>query len=76
MNWRIGIIVVFATIVAIVVVGLRPPAGWTSFGFGSDWRCQWVARGEPICIRQITGASPSASTVSPTGVSAPPTRRP
>ena len=54
---------VLAILLAIALVGgfmvLASLGRWNlpwsllgNFGFGSDWRCTWPGKGEPICIKQ------------------------
>lgn len=51
----IGIIVV-SGFVALTGAGWPPRGIWVllpRFGFGPDWQCAWVAKGEPVCVKDV-----------------------
>lgn len=27
---------------------------WANRGFGPTWRCSWIARSEPVCVKALT----------------------
>jgi hypothetical protein len=50
------LIVLFAIFVLSIVA--YPRVGWplfwgkSNFGFGPEWDCHWVGKGEPYCIKK------------------------
>jgi hypothetical protein len=46
--------IVFAAIIVGALTLLAFNGYWRllpNFGFSSDWRCTYVARGEPVCVK-------------------------
>lgn len=61
MNWPYlrrgdicGIIIMAVVLAAIVLVGLLfPRLGQQNFGFGPEWQCIRMEKGDPICVKLV-----------------------
>ncbi|BCM18520.1 hypothetical protein [Mesorhizobium sp. J8] len=55
-----GIIIVAAVLAAIVVGELLfPRLGQQSFGFGPEWQCVRMEKGDPICVKLVEKDGPA-----------------
>jgi hypothetical protein len=43
------LVIVFA---AGIVIGPRYLKNWSPAGFGPDWRCIYLPRSEPVCVKK------------------------
>ncbi|HEX3952391.1 MAG TPA: hypothetical protein VHW90_02380 [Stellaceae bacterium] len=54
---KLAILLVGAATGAAVAIALAYPllfpGGFYNFGFASNWRCNWVGRGEPVCVEDL-----------------------
>ncbi len=67
LGWRdiAGVFLAIALIggtLALAITG-RSGQGWMGtvlphFGFGSDWQCTWVGKGDPVCVKETAKPSP------------------
>ena len=49
-----GIVIVALVLAAIVFVGLFfPRLGQQNFGFGPEWQCTRMEKGDPICVKLV-----------------------
>jgi hypothetical protein len=43
-----------AFLAALIFHGASPVQPLSNWGFGKDWRCVFVGRGEPVCIKDTS----------------------
>lgn len=61
MNWPyfrqgdiLGIIIMAAVLAVVVFVALFfPRLGQQNFGFGPEWQCVRMEKGDPICVKLV-----------------------
>ena len=54
LDWRDRLAIVVGVLLVSGFVVIASTGNWRllpNFGFGLDWRCTWVGKGEPVCIK-------------------------
>lgn len=67
MNWPYlrrgdipGIVIMAVFLAAIVFVGLfLPRLAQQNFGFGPEWQCVRMEKGDPICVKLVEKGEPT-----------------
>jgi hypothetical protein len=50
---KVGVLIAIVLLSAVAAAAILGPQQRTNFGFGPDWDCKAVPKGEPVCIKKL-----------------------